>query len=199
MIKTISTAAVLASLLLTQSAVAETAPEQEDALAVQSENKEVERFDINVTSNPFYLLFGGVQAAASFRLDKKFAAGPTLSTMSVLGSRFSSVGVQGQYHLRDKDVMGKGLVLDSSLEWTTYSFEAFNGESERDNGLLATTSVNWQWFYENGFNFRIGLGVAANMGGLLGDDTVVTGSSVLVDGDSFVVHAYIDAKMAWAF
>ncbi len=202
MIKQGTIVAILSSLCFSQTASAESLQSSSgvdnETVALESFTEEAEAFKVNVTSNPFYLLFGGVQAAASFRLDSQLAAGPTLSTMSILGSRFLSAGVQGQYHLQDKDVMSGGLILDSSLELTRYSYSDGFGNSESDTGLLATSAVQWQWFYGNGFNMRAGLGLAANFSSAVGDASVV-GSSVLLDSGNLVVHAYIDGKIAWAF
>lgn len=186
----------LASLVYCQVASADT-PTGETA--VITDGTKTPAFNMNVEVNPFFLLFGGIQGALSFRVDKTKAVGPTLSTYGILGTRTTSLGAQGQYSLQDKDVMDDGLILNGSLEFLTYSIEVF-GENYRHNALLATTSVNWQWVYANGFNIRVGGGLAAQAG--FGDDidySSVSGQSLLSVGDNFAMHAFVDAKLAWAF
>ena len=158
-------------------------------------------FGVNVTSNPFYLFFGGVQAGASFRLNKGMAAGPVVSTMSFLGSRMSSFGAQGQYALQGQDVMSGGWIIDSSVQLLSYSFDDFLGESYSHRALLAEGSADWQWFWSNGFNARLGGGVAMQMG--LGDGVLdysgVSGAGATSVGDSLAMHLFLDAEVAWAF
>lgn len=160
-----------------------------------------EPFNVNVTSNPFYLAFGGVQAAASFRLENRMAAGPVVSTMNFLGSRMTSIGAQGQYALQGQDVMSDGWIVDSSVQLLSYSFEDFFGESYSHRALLAEGSADWQWFWNNGFNARLGGGVAMQMG--LGDGVLdysgVAGAGATSIGDSMAMHLFLDGEIAWAF
>lgn len=190
---------VIASLFATSTAVAGLGPETDPQTTIEASSQEPS-FDLNINANPFYLLFGGAHVAASFRLDQENAIGPIVSTMSFLGSRLMTIGVQGQHSLRGQDVMSEGLIIDSSIEFLSYSFDFF-GQTETHRALMAHASVDWQWFYNNGFNMRIGLGLAAQMG--LGDGTLdysgVSGAGATNLGDSFAAHGFLDADVAWAF
>ncbi len=188
-----------------QSALAETGqapPPSQEAVSLQATNESASlekppQFNTNLTVNPFFFLFAGVSVAASFRVDESLAIGPTFSTLSFAGFSVTTGGVQGQYHLKKKDVMGEGLILHSSLELERSTTEIF-GFSSTVSALMATSSVNWQWVYPSGFNFRLGAGVGLHA--FFGNFEIesVSGPGAKL-GDRLAANAFIDARAAWAF
>lgn len=206
----IATIIAAAPLLASQVAVADSLDDdafgesriEDDA---ELEEEEGEKFNMNITANPFYLALGGLQGGVSFRLDRGNAAGVVGSTFNIAGSGVSTFGVQGQRHLQGGDVMSDGLVLDASLEMLFYTFEGYNVNTfepmtESYTAAQATGSVNWQWAYDNGFNFRLGIGLAATVG--IDEDMGYAGgrgSSLTTVSDSIAINGVIDGKLAWAF
>lgn len=190
----------LAILLASPNASADTIESEEPVVSVSQSVEEETHYDTNISMNPFYpLLGGGLQGSASFRIDKSLAIGPMASTFSLLGVRTNTIGVQGQYHLKKEDVMGKGLILDNGLEFTTTAVDAF-GQSERYNAVLAHSSVNWQWVYDNGFNIRAGGGLAMQMA--FDEDAGydgISGFSAFSITDNLAGHFFISGKLSWAF
>lgn len=112
---------------------------------------------MNITVNPLGFFFGLANVGAQFKASDKFSIGPSVSF--------------GQYKSGDDKATSFGVGADAVLYLSGTTFEDswylgpfFSYASASNNGTTVSgigvgATIGYWWFWENGFNLSLGVGV----------------------------------------
>jgi len=158
-------------------------------------------FFSNFALGPVAPVLKGFQSAAFVRASKSFSHGLKSSWVNTsLDVGQSTWGYGNQYHLLGGDVMNDGPIVETALAVVLAHRSTPGGGSDMQKAVRLSTSLNWQWVHDSGFNIRVG-------GGLGGQHVFdgeleylgTSGSVAIPISDLGTLHAFLDAKVAWAY